>query len=225
MTSSSTSPTPRARASTSWIHEGSCSSPAPPWTGTSCRTTRKHSSCAFTGWKTTDGRELILGSWSPNPSFSTRARRRPNSASTPSTSSPPSAPNTRELTFLQQSMATEATDAAGTTAARTAPTASNALNIATWQYPQNIKRSFQNIARIHPTIKVSRGDGPIVKLHLAEEKLGKLEVAKASITDPALTVRGVMHATNTDAVLVMHNGRILWEKYNNTMTSLTDHLL
>jgi CubicO group peptidase (beta-lactamase class C family) len=122
-------------------------------------------------------------------------------------------------------MATEATDAAGTTAARTAPTASNALNIATWQYPQNIKRSFQNIARIHPTIKVSRGDGPIVKLHLAEEKLGKLEVAKASITDPALTVRGVMHATNTDAVLVMHNGRILWEKYNNTMTSLTDHLL
>ncbi|WP_417367018.1 serine hydrolase domain-containing protein [Glutamicibacter arilaitensis] len=122
-------------------------------------------------------------------------------------------------------MATEATDAAGATAARTAPTASNALNIATWQYPQNIKRSFQNIARIHPTIKVSRGDGPIVKLHLAEEKLGKLEVAKASITDPALTVRGVMHATNTDAVLVMHNGRILWEKYNNTMTSLTDHLL
>ncbi|MGP5390580.1 serine hydrolase domain-containing protein [Glutamicibacter arilaitensis] len=122
-------------------------------------------------------------------------------------------------------MATEATDAAGTTAARTAPTANNALNIATWQYPQNIKRSFQNIARIHPTIKVSRGDGPIVKLHLAEEKLGKLEVAKASITDPALTVRGVMHATNTDAVLVMHNGRVLWEKYNNTMTSMTDHLL
>ncbi|UTM46315.1 serine hydrolase domain-containing protein [Glutamicibacter mysorens] len=122
-------------------------------------------------------------------------------------------------------MATEATDAAGHMAANLAGPPSKALNIATWQYPQNIKRSFQNIARIHPTVKVSRGDGPIVRLHLAEEKLGKLEVAKASITDPALTVRGVMHATNTDAVLVMHNGRILWEKYYNTMTSLTDHLL
>ncbi|MGQ3383745.1 serine hydrolase domain-containing protein [Glutamicibacter sp. TV12E] len=122
-------------------------------------------------------------------------------------------------------MATEATDAAAPQSANASGNSSTALNIATWQYPQNIKRSFQNIARIHPTVKVSRGDGPIVKLHLAEEKMGKLEVAKASITDPALTVRGVMHATNTDAVLIMHNGRILWEKYYNTMTSLTDHLL
>lgn len=126
--------------------------------------------------------------------------------------------------FPPPNMATEATDAAHQPA-HTSPGSGSELNIANWQYPQNVKRSFQNIARIHPTVKVSRGDGPIVKLHLAEEKMGKLEVAKANFTDPALTVRGVMHATNTDAVLIMHNGRILWEKYYNTMTSLTDHLL
>ncbi|MGP7814648.1 serine hydrolase domain-containing protein [Glutamicibacter soli] len=105
------------------------------------------------------------------------------------------------------------------------PEPAGALSIANWQAPQNVKRSFQNIARIHPTVRVSRGDGPIVKLPLAEEKLGKLEVAKSSFTDPALTVRGVIHATNTDAVLVIHNGRILWEKYYNTMTAQSDHLL
>ena len=82
------------------------------------------------------------------------------------------------------------------------PEPAGVLSIANWQAPQNVKRSFQNIARIHPTIRVSRGHRPIVKLPLAEEKLGKLQVAKSSFTDPALTALGVIHATNTDAVLV-----------------------
>ncbi|WP_368733671.1 serine hydrolase domain-containing protein [Glutamicibacter soli] len=104
-------------------------------------------------------------------------------------------------------------------------TAPGSLNIANWQYPENIRRSFQNIAKIHPTARVSRGNEPIVRLHISQARLGNLEVPKASYTDPSLTVRGVIHATDTDAVLVVHNGRILWEKYNNTMTAQTDHLL
>lgn len=127
------------------------------------------------------------------------------------------------MTSLQPSQTTSNPGADGADSAGNG--SQGPLTIANWQYPENIERSFQNIARIHPTAKVSRGDGPIVKLHISEDELGKLEVAKASYTDPSQTVRGVLHATNTDGFLVVHNGRILWEKYNNTMTSTTDHLL
>ena len=99
------------------------------------------------------------------------------------------------------------------------------FTIADWQYPANIQQSFQHIADFLPTTRVSRGDEGIAKLHLAEQDFGELEVAKATATDPALSVRGVINSTNTDAILIMRDGRILAEKYYNTMTTLTDHLL
>ncbi|WP_404286852.1 serine hydrolase domain-containing protein [Glutamicibacter arilaitensis] len=99
------------------------------------------------------------------------------------------------------------------------------LTIANWQYPENIQISFQNIAEFLPTTKVSRGDDAIAKLPFTEMEIGELEVAKVSAADPSMTVRGVINSTNTDGLLVMRNGRVLVEKYYNTMTSLTDHLL
>ncbi|HJX78035.1 serine hydrolase domain-containing protein [Glutamicibacter sp.] len=99
------------------------------------------------------------------------------------------------------------------------------LTIANWQYPENIQVSFQNIAEFLPTTKVSRGDESITKLPFTEMEIGDLEVAKGSATDPSLTVRGVINSTNTDGLLIMRKGKVMVEKYYNTMTSLTDHLL
>ncbi|MGO2609960.1 MAG: serine hydrolase, partial [Glutamicibacter ardleyensis] len=99
------------------------------------------------------------------------------------------------------------------------------LTIANWQHPENIQVSFQNIAEFLPTTKVSRGDESIAKLPFTEMEIGDLEVAKGSATDPSLTVRGVINSTNTDGLLIMRKGKVMVEKYYNTMTSLTDHLL
>ncbi|WP_418907412.1 serine hydrolase domain-containing protein [Glutamicibacter endophyticus] len=99
-----------------------------------------------------------------------------------------------------------------------------AVTAANWQLPENIRYSFQNLADVLPTVKVSRGDDHIAKLPRTEMDLGSIQLPR-SMGEPSMTVRGVMNSTDTDAWLVMQDGRILTEKYLEPMTALTDHLL
>lgn len=45
-----------------------------------------------------------------------------------------------------------------------------------WQDPDNVRWSFQNVARVLPTTPIDRGTGPVAELPAAPQDLGEVEV-------------------------------------------------
>ncbi|HJQ06269.1 MAG TPA: serine hydrolase [Nocardioides sp.] len=92
--------------------------------------------------------------------------------------------------------------------------------VADWQSPAMVRTSFQRIDSFLPTAPISRGDGAVATWPVAPAPLADLLVA------PELgTVADVVAATETDAWMVVHDGRVLAEEYVAPMTPATRHLL
>lgn len=93
-----------------------------------------------------------------------------------------------------------------------------------WQAPDNIRWSFQNVARVLPTTPISRGTGPVAELPVELQDLGEVEIP-ATEHSGARSVRSVIEATDTDGWMLLHNGTALIEEYFGAMTPSTEHLL
>ena len=93
-----------------------------------------------------------------------------------------------------------------------------------WQDPDNVRWSFQNVARVLPTTPISRGTGPVAELSVDLQDLGEVEVPATEYSE-ARSVRSVIGSTDTDAWMFMHNGTVLTEEYFGEMTPATEHLL
>src|SRR5699024_3553762 len=93
-----------------------------------------------------------------------------------------------------------------------------------WQAPDNIRWSFQNVARVLPTTPISRGTGPVAELPVELQDLGEVEIP-ATEHSGARSVRSVIEATDTDGWMLLHNGTALIEEYFGAMTPSTAHLL
>lgn len=81
-----------------------------------------------------------------------------------------------------------------------------------WQDPDNVRWSFQNVARVLPTTPISRGTGPVAELPADPQDLGEVEVPATEYSE-ARSVRSVIDSTDTDAWMLMHNGTVLTEEY------------
>lgn len=95
------------------------------------------------------------------------------------------------------------------------------IHIGNWQqYPQKIW-SFQHTRELFPTRRLAPV-GPVRPLPVALRKLDDLQVGtpEAPQTWPQM-----LAATHTDAVLVLHKGRIVDERYFNGMKPDTAHLM
>jgi CubicO group peptidase (beta-lactamase class C family) len=75
----------------------------------------------------------------------------------------------------------------------------------------NSRWAFSHIRELVPTANVSRGEGPIVPLPRAERDLGK--IALTTLDGKAITFTDALALTYTDGILVLHKGRIVFEKY------------
>ena len=106
-------------------------------------------------------------------------------------------------------------------APRTVP--SRPVTTANWQEPDLIHWSFSHVDHILATATIESGDGPVAHLPSAPIELSLVPVP-GPYGEP-LTVTDVVRATDTDAWLVLHHGRILAEEYANTTTAQTRHLL
>ena len=73
-----------------------------------------------------------------------------------------------------------------------------------WQAPDNIRWSFQNVARVLPTTPISRGTGPVAELPVELQDLGEVEIP-ATEHSGARSVRSVIEATDTDGWMLLHN--------------------
>ena len=83
--------------------------------------------------------------------------------------------------------------------------------------------AFQHISEIIPTANISRGSGRATVLERAPRDLSGL-VFK-SPDGKQMTVAKMLEVTYTDGFIVLHNGKVVFEKYFNGMTPGTRHLL
>ena len=95
------------------------------------------------------------------------------------------------------------------------------IHIGNWQrWPQKIW-SFQNTRELFPT-RALTPRGLVWALPEARRPLDALQVGTA---DAPMTWAQMLAATHTDAVLVLHQGRIVDERYLNGMKPETPHLM
>ena len=104
------------------------------------------------------------------------------------------------------------------------PPPESVVSLGNWQDPPFNRWSFQHLREIVPTQRIARGarakaagapDNPPALDHIAVTRLG---------AGPS-TVGEVLADTWTDAVIVLHDGQIVLERYFGQMRANTPHLL
>jgi CubicO group peptidase (beta-lactamase class C family) len=105
------------------------------------------------------------------------------------------------------------------------PPAESRVTLANWQDPPFNRWSFQHVRELIPTQRISRGHGPRPALaqHPASPVLDDVTVYR--LAGHRSTFAEVIAETWTDAVVVLHDGQVVFEQYFNDMTEETPHLL
>ncbi|MGO9122924.1 MAG: serine hydrolase domain-containing protein [Desulfomonilaceae bacterium] len=89
-----------------------------------------------------------------------------------------------------------------------------------WLKDSNRMWSFQHCSDLFNTAPVARGPAVAAAvLPEASESLDNL------LFDDGISFEGFMHRTHTDAIIILHNGKIIFERYENCMKPDTHHLL
>src|ERR1700722_5551182 len=103
------------------------------------------------------------------------------------------------------------------------PFPDNALvTLGNWQEPPFNRWAFQHLRELIPTVRISRGSGPVRRLPRAERDLSGITFRSGT---RELTVAEMLAESYTDGFLVLHRGRIVTEQYFNGMSPDTPHLL
>jgi CubicO group peptidase (beta-lactamase class C family) len=105
------------------------------------------------------------------------------------------------------------------------PPAESRVTLANWQDPPCNRWSFQHLRELIPTQRIARGPGSCRALvqHSASPVLDDLTVHR--LAGHTSTFAEVIAETWTDAVVVLHDGQIVFEQYYQEMTEETPHLL
>jgi CubicO group peptidase (beta-lactamase class C family) len=90
-----------------------------------------------------------------------------------------------------------------------------------YKFP-NTRWSFSHQRELVPTVNVSHGSGPEYALPRAEKNLDTIAYKSSDGKD--MTWAGMLAATWTDGILVMHKGRVVSEKYFGALDPLTPHI-
>jgi CubicO group peptidase (beta-lactamase class C family) len=95
-----------------------------------------------------------------------------------------------------------------------------------WDRPPWNRWSFQNIRQILPTTEVWRGNGKVReldrKIPSKTQELAHLPFVTSDATPS--TVQSWIDSSYTDGIIVLHQGSIVFEQYDNGMSERTLHL-
>jgi CubicO group peptidase (beta-lactamase class C family) len=91
-----------------------------------------------------------------------------------------------------------------------------------WQQPPFNRWSFQNVRSVIPTRVVARSRASSSALAEAAEALDGLAFAESD--GRRMTIADMLEETYTDGFILLHRGRIVFERYMNGMTPATLHL-
>ena len=90
--------------------------------------------------------------------------------------------------------------------------------------PECLGWRVQNPGRLFPAARISRGEEPIVPLPKGEA----LDVSELSVTDDhgrTIAMTEIWQQTGVDAMLVMHRGRVVFERYLGDMGPTRQHAM
>ena len=97
------------------------------------------------------------------------------------------------------------------------------VTLANWQNPPYNRWAFSHMRELVPTQPISRGAGPPSPLPADPRPLGEVALRRADGTEA--DVDTVLADTYTDAVVIVHGGRTVLERYAGETGPATPHLL
>src|ERR1700710_1594282 len=97
------------------------------------------------------------------------------------------------------------------------------ITLANWGDPAFNHWAFQHVDQVLPTAYIGRHG--TISAPFTAEKRSLLDLPVAGGPVGSTTVGGVLHTTETDAFLVLHDGVLVHESYTNAMTAHSKHLL
>jgi CubicO group peptidase (beta-lactamase class C family) len=98
------------------------------------------------------------------------------------------------------------------------------INAKNWYWGPGNHWSYQHTSRVFPSANIYRGTGPVAKLDYALRDLDDISFVNPA-TKQRMSIAQMYAATDTDALLVMKDGRIVTERYFNGMKPEDRHLL
>jgi CubicO group peptidase (beta-lactamase class C family) len=97
------------------------------------------------------------------------------------------------------------------------------VNVSNWQQPQNVRWAFRHMREFIPTHLISTGTGDPRPLPETGTTLDIPSVVR--LDESTSTVEDILASTFTDAVMVLHDGAVVDERYFDGMTETTRHLV
>lgn len=92
-----------------------------------------------------------------------------------------------------------------------------------WRHPPFNRWSFQHMREIVPTTVVSKGEGPVWQLTSACQNFDDLKVTHPR-NGVQKSVSDILEQTYTDGFMIIHEDKIVYERYFNDMDSKALHL-
>jgi CubicO group peptidase (beta-lactamase class C family) len=102
------------------------------------------------------------------------------------------------------------------------PSLDKLVTLSNWQVPPFNRWSFLHIRELIPTARISRGDGPVA---VAEHDHRTVDQITFEFQERKWTIAEMLDATYTDGLMVLHEGRVIDERYVQGMSSDSTHLL
>ena len=99
------------------------------------------------------------------------------------------------------------------------------VTLVNWQDPPFNRWSFQHLRELIPTQRIPTGGAPARPLSRSHAMLDPAAVAVSRVDERVSSLAAVIEETWTDAVVILHEGQIVFEHYYGAMTPATVHLL
>lgn len=104
------------------------------------------------------------------------------------------------------------------------PRPDSVVTLENWQQPPFNRWAFQHLRELIPTQRIARGTKKKALVRCENSPgLDDIDVVRLGAGPP--TVGGILADTWTDAVIVLHDGQIVMERYLDQMQANTPHLL
>jgi CubicO group peptidase (beta-lactamase class C family) len=102
------------------------------------------------------------------------------------------------------------------------PTPDAQVTLANWRKPPHNHWAFQHVRELVPSADIANDPGTVRALPAAPVDLSGVQVPDGGV---ALPFNAFMEQTDTDALVVLHRGQLVYEHYANGMTEQTPHIL
>ena len=102
------------------------------------------------------------------------------------------------------------------------PPADEQVTLANWRTPPFCRWAFQHVRELVPSADIANAPADVWRLPSHPVSLDRLEVVDG---DGKVTFADALARTDTDGIVVLHRGKVIYESYFNGMTPATPHII